>query len=257
MPVPIVMTPRMVPRFRPGEQIGGLGGDRRTPRAPGEAKEAGVDPEKPGVAGARDEERADHADDRDHVGEDRGELAADVVRERPGDDRPADGRATLPCRARWRRRACRSRRRRRTRAGAARRGSCRDPWQRYTVNRSQKCGVAIASAKVQSRRAGGAALDALAEGRRARRRDRRRRLVTPEQGGERPDEQRHERRLREIRVPPADRRDQDLRERRRDRSSRTRWPTARSRSPCHDCARSGARGSARTPRARGNWLPRS
>src|SRR5262247_788370 len=61
---------------RARKEIRGLRGDRRAARAPRETEEARMDPEEPGVVGPRDEESADHADDRDHVGEDGRELAA-------------------------------------------------------------------------------------------------------------------------------------------------------------------------------------
>ena len=54
---------------------------------------------------------------------------------------------------------------------------------------------------------------ALTRRRCALRNPRRGRLVTSKQGGERPDQHAHERRLSEIGVPPADRGDQELRER--------------------------------------------
>src|SRR5438445_166741 len=79
------------PEVPPGEEIGGLRGDRRAARAPGQTKEARVEPEEPRVLRTRDEERADHADDRDRVGQDGRELAPDVVRDRSGDDRATDG----------------------------------------------------------------------------------------------------------------------------------------------------------------------
>src|SRR6516164_10413741 len=55
-------------KVRAREEIGGLRGDRRAASAPREAEEARVNPEEPGVVGAGDEERADHADDRDAIG---------------------------------------------------------------------------------------------------------------------------------------------------------------------------------------------
>src|SRR5262252_4845966 len=87
MPEPMVMTPRMAPR----EEIGGLGGDGRAARAPGEAEEARMQPEEPALARARDEERADHPHDGDAVGEDGRALAPDVVGDGAREDGPRDG----------------------------------------------------------------------------------------------------------------------------------------------------------------------
>src|SRR4029077_16091707 len=63
----------------------------RSPRPPGEAEEARVEPEQPALLGAGDEERAHHPHDGDSVGEDGRPLSPDVVGDGPGEDGARDG----------------------------------------------------------------------------------------------------------------------------------------------------------------------
>ena len=80
------MTPRIVPSRGPGKQVGGLGGDRRAARPPGQAEKAGVQPQQQVLVGAGDQQGEDHAEDRDAIGQDRRDLAAEIVGQGAGDD---------------------------------------------------------------------------------------------------------------------------------------------------------------------------